>query len=107
LFALLSCLLICRCRFHINNDASLSIHQVLGDIEETINIVETKCLKQLVLRLIAATHHPTSLRQSTQNDYLIYALNYAEFFNRIAQQQSFNIISLELLLSIEAVSRTH
>jgi len=38
------------------------------------DLVEIECLEQLVLRLVAAAHHRKQLRQSTQHDYLIYAL---------------------------------
>jgi hypothetical protein len=38
------------------------------------NIVEIKGVEQLVLRFVVAAHHRTQLRQSTHNDYFIYAL---------------------------------
>ena len=43
------------------------------------NIIKIKRIKKLVLRLIVAAHHRTSLRQSTHNDYLIDVLSAGVF----------------------------
>jgi hypothetical protein len=49
---------------------------ILGD-----GVFEIKCVEQLVLRLVVAAHHRTSLRQSTPAYYLINL-----FSSRVFQQ---------------------
>jgi hypothetical protein len=78
----------------------------VGEIEDPVNVAkqvilrdylfEIERVKQLVLRLVVASHHPGSLQQSTRRNYLTDALQDGVF------QQNRSISAVQLNTSSAA-----